>query len=222
MQRKDFVIFSDAKSVLQSIQNQESKNPIVNEIIVIVEILRRLYKKNIHFCWVPSHVGIPGNEEADTKAKEALSQILEPVHFKIPYTDFIPKVKNYVKNKWQLRWEHQGGRKLKEIMPILKPISLNGMTRKEEVVIHRVRIGHTRLTHSYLMEGRVVPVCHFCNSGDELSIKHLLLYCTNFTHYRKEDLFKNRVMRSIQDLFDNVAFRKILDFLKHTGLFNLL
>ena len=166
-------------------------------------------------------MGIPGNEEADSAAKEALKK-RKPVDFKIPYSDLIPKIKKHIKNKWQLHWQIQGGRKLKEIMPVLKPILVNKMTRKEEVVFHRVRIGHTRLTHSYLMGGRAVPMCHFCDSDEELSIKHLLLYCTHFIHYRTEDLFFNRQMNSMEDLFDNVPFRKILDFLKHTGLFKMM
>ena len=34
--------------------------------------------KDIVFCWVPSHVGISGNESADSTAKAALD--LEGVH----------------------------------------------------------------------------------------------------------------------------------------------
>ena len=141
-------------------------------------------------------------------------------HDNIPYTDLFPKVRKYIIDKWKQRWRDQGGRKLKEIMPELERTPLYGMTRKEEVVFHRVRIGHTRLTHSYLMEGqRVEPVCHFCND-DQLTIKHLLLNCVHFNQYRMEDLFVHGGVTSMKDLFDKVPFRKIIDFLKHTGLFN--
>ena len=69
------------------------------------------------------------------------------------------------------------------------------------------------------MEGLTVePMCHFCNN-DQLTIKHILLDCIHFNHYRMEDLYVRGGIGSIKELFDKVTFRKIIDFLKHTGLF---
>jgi len=41
-------------------------------------------------CWIPSRVGISGNEQAGTAAKSALSLSITPM--KIPATDLIPCV----------------------------------------------------------------------------------------------------------------------------------
>ncbi|KAL3885110.1 hypothetical protein ACJMK2_025208 [Sinanodonta woodiana] len=46
-----------------------------------------------------NHTYIIGNEEADRAAKTALS--LEPSDFKLPYTDFKPCIKKYLRQKWQ-------------------------------------------------------------------------------------------------------------------------
>ena len=52
--RKSFVVFSDSMSVLQAIESQESKNPLVNRVLqTCQEILSN--GKFITFCWIPSH-----------------------------------------------------------------------------------------------------------------------------------------------------------------------
>ena len=42
--------------------------------------------KDIIFCWVPSNIGIQGNERADVLAKAALDRTKQ--FYYIPYTDF--------------------------------------------------------------------------------------------------------------------------------------
>ena len=69
--RNSFVIFSDNMSVLQAIESQESKNPLVNRVLqACQEILSN--DKFITFCWIPSHKDITGNEHTDRAAKDAL------------------------------------------------------------------------------------------------------------------------------------------------------
>ena len=92
--RKSFVIFSDSMSVLQAIESQESKNPLVNRVLqVCQEILSN--GKCITFCWIPSHRDITGNEHADRAAKDALSKA-QPTHFKLPRTDVFIKIQPFV------------------------------------------------------------------------------------------------------------------------------
>ena len=59
---------------MQALQNEKVKNPLVVNL----------------FCWICSHMGIRGNEQADLTAKSALSQDILP--FKIPYSDFKPLI----------------------------------------------------------------------------------------------------------------------------------
>ena len=73
--RKSFVIFSDSMPVLQAIESQESKNPLLNRVLQVCQkILSN--GKFITFCWLPSHRDIRGNEDADRAAKDALSKAL--------------------------------------------------------------------------------------------------------------------------------------------------
>ena len=104
------------------------------------------------------------------------------------------------------------------INPQIRAFHINGLTRKDEVVIHRIRIGHTRLTHSYVMEGGHIdrpPPCHYCGE-DVLTIQHLLIDCTHFEFHRARYFDGARDMR---DLFERFSFRYILAFLKESHLY---
>ena len=107
-----FVIFSDSMSVLQAIESQESKNPLVNRVLqTCQEILSN--GKFITFCWIPSH---RGNEDADRAAKDAISKA-QPAHFELPCTDVFIKIQPFVSSLWQKRWDKEVGNKLHAIMP---------------------------------------------------------------------------------------------------------
>ena len=66
-----FIVYSDSLSVLQAIDIQDCKTPLVADILQhIYEVIHK--GKELVFCWVPSHFGILGNEEADKLAKQTL------------------------------------------------------------------------------------------------------------------------------------------------------
>jgi len=54
------------------------------------------------------------------------------------------------------------------------------------VLISRLRIGHCRLTDSYLLSGDDRPTCTFCVLP--LTVKHILLECTNLQDIRENIL----------------------------------
>jgi len=49
--------------------------------------------------------------------------------------------------------------------------------RKGQIICNQLRIGHTRLTHSYLIEHTDPPKC--TNSNQPFSVKHILTECTS-------------------------------------------
>ena len=176
------------------------------------------------YCWVPSHVGIYGNEQVDKKAKESLS--LEQTDFKIPFINFKPFINEYVFNEWQSIWSRADDNKLKEIKPHVKrPRLIHKLSRREEIVLSRLRIGHTRLTHSYLLKHTRLTHSYLLKREDkpqcigfdtQLNVKHFLLECIDFIDVRRSCFQSN----SLKDLFKNVCVERILSFLKRTNLFN--
>ena len=74
--------------------------------------------------------------------------------------------------------------KIHEIKPVLGKSTIYRSLRREEVVLIRLRIGHTRLTHSYLLKREDQPLCINCN--DPFTVKHFLIDCIEFSHARRQ------------------------------------
>ena len=206
--RKSFVIFSDSMSVLQAIESQESKNPLVNRVLQACQkILSN--GKFITFCWLPSHRDIRGNEDADRAAKDALTK-----------TDVFMKIQPFISSLWQERWDKEVGNKLHAIMPQIDEKYYSGCTnRKDEVIINRLRIGYTRLTHSFRMENRPhPPLCDQCEGDHELTLKNILIECNFLKIIRR----RHYDVTDLNQLFKTVSSKRILDFVKEIGLDNSL
>ncbi|GBN59312.1 hypothetical protein AVEN_272026-1, partial [Araneus ventricosus] len=123
--------------------------------------------------WIPAHVGIRGNEQADTAAKSAVVYRSEP----LPYADIKSALRNWMRNNWQNDWNLEVDNKLHEVKPIVTQWT-SSFNRKYEVTLTRLRIGHSRLTHKYLLFGESPPVCSRCNVL--LTIRHVLIDCSSF------------------------------------------
>ena len=166
----------------------------------------------IVFCWLPSHVGIKGNDKADIAAKSALSLNISDLN--IPFTDFKPSINTFVHNKWQMSWNAAVLNKLHSIKPSLGEWQPNyRIDRKEEVILARLRIVHTYITHSFLLKGEDWPLCIPCQ--EPFSVKHFLLDCTDFRIIRSRFYRVN----GLKELFDTVEPVRIFSFLKEIGLY---
>ena len=146
------------------------------------------------FCWLPSHVGIKGNEKADISAKLAIT--LNISDLKIPFTDFKPSINTFVHHKWQMSWN---------------AAVFNKLHRSN---FARLRIGHTFITHLFLLKGEDWPLCIPCQ--EPFSVKHFLLDCTDFRIIRSRFYRVN----GMNELFDTVEPARIFSFLKEIGLYN--
>ena len=112
------------------------------------------------------------------------------------------------------------GNKLHAIMPQIDDKYYSGCTnRKDEVIINRLRIGHTRLTHSFRMENRPhPPLCDQCEGDHELTVKHILIECNFLKIIRR----RHYDVTDLNQLFKTVSSKRILDFVKDISLYNSL
>ena len=66
-----YTVFTDSLSCLQALQHTKLEHPMIGMMIRKC-VFFNFVKRDIIFCWVPSHKGIRGNEKADSAAKSAL------------------------------------------------------------------------------------------------------------------------------------------------------
>ncbi|GFV70826.1 probable RNA-directed DNA polymerase from transposon X-element [Trichonephila clavipes] len=100
---RHFCVYSDSMSALESLHFlTERRHPTVIEILIL---LRKLERKgfDIIFSWVPGHVGILGNEQADTAARLMSDHMQRPVC----YQDLKTFTQNYIHRVWQETWDQQ-------------------------------------------------------------------------------------------------------------------
>ena len=169
-------------------------------------------RKEIFICWTQSYIGVRGNERADSAAKSAF--YLTPDKSRIPYTDLKPTINKFLHTKWQQQWSNNIHNKLFQIQPTLgewKPASRK--SGREQVVISRLWIGHTRLTHSFILKHEPQPQCLTCQTT--CTVKHILIECRAFAVIRKRFFEVN----NLNDLFQNVKIDDILSFFRETELY---
>jgi ribonuclease HI len=208
-EERNFIVFSDSLSSLMALKGNDFDNP---DILRIIERCHSLLTrgKNIVFAWCPSHVGIKGNEIVDKLAKQALNHAVS--ERKIPHTDLRPRINNLVFSKWKESWNEEINNKLFAINPLLQLYPYrNRYSRREEIVLTRLRIGHSYLTHAYLLKGEELPQCPACSVP--LTIKHILLDCGEYDHLR------NFNVQSMHELFEKVNADTILAFVRSIDLF---
>ena len=117
-----------------------------------------------------------GNSAADSAAKDALAG--DTLVELIPFSDLKSCANKYIYilELWQ---SELLGNKLHEIFPVLKQCVVCPQTnKKEETVIARLHMGHSFITHSFLLKGEEPPMCIGCD--ELLTIKRILLTCSDF------------------------------------------
>ena len=129
------------------------------------------------------------------KQKKALN--LNVTNFPIPFTNFKPYIHRYNLSKGRSSWNNAIFNKLHEVRPLIKegyPVVQS--LRREDV-------GHTIITHSYLLKRDEQPQCVSCN--EPFTIKHFLLDCVDFLDIRKQYF----TVINLKQLFSEVPVDKI-------------
>lgn len=177
--RLRITIVADSRSSIQAIARLFPRNPIVQAIRQRLLVSHKHYT----FCWCPSHVGIRFNTIADSFARffadhGIVSRSMLPRH------DLKSYVKLQSRRLWSDSWFRQPVvNKLRRFKDSTLPFpNSTSDDRHWERTLCRLRIGHTQLTHGFLMDQSTPPLCGDCIVP--LTIYHILVECPSFSDDR--------------------------------------
>ncbi|VDI72395.1 Hypothetical predicted protein [Mytilus galloprovincialis] len=160
-----------------------------------------IFSLNIILEWIPSHVGLSGNEMADTAAKKALS--IETCITSIPlYKEDIKCLcKNLLKKMWQQYWENNT--KSKQLHTIQNDvnfcITIPKSTRERERTLFKLRSSYIFTNKfKYTMGKCNSELCDTCLVVDDM--QHYLFNCRKYIPQRQKMMEKFEIIRGKRSL----------------------
>ena len=174
-------IHTDSKSALRALQQATvGENKALMMHLKHLLLMHKHQNRRVTLNWMPSHIGIPGNDKTDDLAKTtklidrvqitvqpSLQQIKnmlkEPTHRKM-----IQDVHYWVENySYSARWYR--------VTSNLEPPPISKQTpRKLAVTIHRLRLGYK--ANWEMLDGIIRP-CKHCQNDTYHPLLHYLLEC---------------------------------------------
>ncbi|XP_042905437.1 uncharacterized protein [Parasteatoda tepidariorum] len=186
---KHIWILTDSKSSIQHLSNWMNVGD--RAAASILGMLFRLSADfGVHFQWIPSHVGIKGNEMADSLAKDAS---LEPLQPDLPSTfnEVFAECKKMLMDLWRLPPPHNWYFRKRPGSALLF-----GGSRSQQTCLSRFASGHLRCL-SYDQGQKTFGLCTKCKTA-QASPEHIL----NCIDFKIDEVFsKPHLFLDFLDIF---------------------
>ena len=175
-------IFSDSLSALLMINNPDflsSRYDIILDIHNATSTLKVNHDIKIEITWIPSHVGIVGNEEADRLANEAILEADDNADIGLGYTEAKALFRKNIKKDWTAEWNAYTANNPHR----QKALITNPLRKSTIAVSKKARKRNILLTNTpyFLLKDK------FCNNCKcQLTVPHVLLECTLLKEKREK------------------------------------
>ena len=185
----DVVIHTDSMTAIKALQASHTENPHLTHDIHTAAAAIQNDGRTVTINWVPSHVGIRGNDDADALARQGAH--MPDITLHIPRT--LRQMKSRVRN-------HQETRRVQERMATemhsasrswLATVTAGdeqdntrGLSRRCEVVRARIRLGYPYGWEIGLATPEEKRRCRICAANDKHTLEHYLRECEPVRHLR--------------------------------------
>lgn len=178
----DIVIYSDSKSALQHITSCVLGNRGTGIAYDVLRKIEDFSESNITVVlqWIPSHIGLSGNEEADRLARAASSDGTETFILE-SHSELTAKYRRLCNTFWREYFDERSKTKgiwykIIQSQPPSSPWFMGDISRGDVVAAHRLRSGHMPLRKfAYLMGKVTSPNCETCDKPED--VYHVLVEC---------------------------------------------
>jgi ribonuclease HI len=197
---------------------------------------RKFHNLGVTIRWIPSHLDIEGNEEADRQAKRAAKGDANSPRNRLPreFRDKLPDSRSAIQQAINKAIKSDTAhhlhkapqwRKLRHIDPTM-PLKCyrtmaDSLPRKQASLLIQLRTGHAPLNkHLFNTKSADSPICPACEDAHE-TVHHFLLSCPVYEpHHRQLFYTLNRGSRSLLTLLSHPkATKPLFKYISKTGRF---
>ena len=214
------LIMSDSLTALQSLEKKATPHQAL--VNIILRKTMKLYHKgvSVKFIWIPSHIGIPGNERADMLAKEATQK--EKIDYRLGIS--IKQIKTKIREKQladmctERQMQMNQSRSVQYYNNVASQTSYKygrkGVSRHRDLVVARLRLG-------YLYPWQVIGVrqgelynCRVCNQAESHTLQHYVMNCPMLQAYRDPEIIdtENQVIHLLSKDLVKMILREFKGF----------
>jgi ribonuclease HI len=212
MQAKHVKILSDSQAALKALDSHTFTSKTAFETAEALEELSGS-GTSVRLAWVKAHVGLEGNELADSAAKQGAANemgINKVIYAPISKACIKAKIKEMIYNEWKQRWI--GTEKYRMTKQFISApgnsigrkvinMSKSSLSRLIQIVT-----GHNFLSYfQFQLDSTVNPLCRMCEQANE-TFYHYLTDCDALARQRREFFLGQ------QPSTDNWEPREIVDF----------